>query len=206
MDIANILEGEFEGVEDYRLLEVGQEASTGDDDDSEQLGSTDVVECDLREEDIEEDSVLSRFLESTCGCKLGMNKVACSSTLSSVECIEFRNNCYQLSHDELDLVILSQIQSHYFMGDSTPVSAISPVSASPASQRSTNSVSKFFFREKPLCRKMFLFLHTVQHIIPLVVLLFVKTLILKKSVSSCYGVAVIWREWIKCHMKSNHRS
>ena len=49
------------------------------------------------------------FYTETCKCKLGSEEKACSTTLTQDEFIESRNNCYELSSTELDLV---RIRNH----------------------------------------------------------------------------------------------
>ena len=65
------------------------------------------------EEDLEEGSRVSDFHDATCGCKLGVNKTACSTTLTAIELIGSRDNCKQFSSGELDALLLSQIYSQF---------------------------------------------------------------------------------------------
>lgn len=64
--------------------------------------------------------------------------------------INYRSSCLELSKDELDLVVLGQIHSHY-----VPVTSQSDC-------RKTSYSSRFFFHSKPICQKTFLFVHAIS--------------------------------------------
>ena len=54
---------------------------------------------------------VKQFLEAECGCARGIKGGHCSLQFSEAAVLENLNNCMELSHRELDLVILANIQS-----------------------------------------------------------------------------------------------
>jgi hypothetical protein len=140
MDLASILDNEFvlaeedylpqvefsteaqEDSEDYLPLETQEEFSTEAQEDifedseavfEDSVTPINTIGIEFREEDLEEGSRVSDFYDATCGCKLGVNKTACSTTLTTIEFIEFRDNCKQYSRGELDALLLGQIHSQF---------------------------------------------------------------------------------------------
>ena len=98
---------EFE--EEEEEVNSASEDSSSDDEDNIDLQVEEDVEV-LEDDQTERDKV-QHFYTETCKCKLGSEDKACSTTLTQDEFIESRNNCYELSSTELDLVILGIIQS-----------------------------------------------------------------------------------------------
>lgn len=82
-----------------------------------------------------------------CKCKFGE---PCCKSISVELIINYRSSCLELSKDELDLVILGQIHSHY-----VPLT-------SDSDRRKTSYSSHYFFHNKPICLKTFLFVHAIS--------------------------------------------
>ena len=69
---------------------------------------------DQAENDLENDEVLSKvekFLRDGCGCSRGIKGGQCSQQFSLEAVMANVNNCLELSHAELDLVVLANIQA-----------------------------------------------------------------------------------------------
>lgn len=82
-----------------------------------------------------------------CKCKLGEGSTPCCKSISVEFIMNYRSSCLELSKDELDLVILGQIHSHYALLTSD-------------SDRSYSS--RYFFHNKPICLKTFPFVHAIS--------------------------------------------
>ena len=54
---------------------------------------------------------VKQFLQAGCRCSKGIKGGQCSQQFSEVAVIANMNNCMELSHEELDLVILANIQA-----------------------------------------------------------------------------------------------
>ena len=52
------------------------------------------------------------FLQAECGCKMGKDGKPCTSSLTFHDVFEYRDNCHELTSDELDMVILGQLNAH----------------------------------------------------------------------------------------------
>lgn len=172
MDLASVLEKELVDAEvEYLPLQTGEEFSSGpqevtcdDSGDSEAVLAdeeplSDIVAVDFRPEDHEEESLVSDFHGTTCGCKLGVNKTACSAALTVSELASFRDNCKQFSNGELDAAVLAQIHSQFQHSISQP----STTESCQANRRCTNAIAKFFYNTRPICRRTFLFLHGISN-------------------------------------------
>ena len=61
--------------------------------------------------DMEEQQDIEKFLSNTCKCKLGPEGRPCCLSLSMDTITRCRDKCAELSHNELDLVVMSQV--HY---------------------------------------------------------------------------------------------
>ena len=97
------------------------------------------VEVEASDSDLQEDSRVHKFLTDTCKCHLGVGNKPCCLTLSTDAIRKCRQSCFELSHNELDLVIMAQV--HYFR---TVLGA-------------TRSVSSYYFHGVKLCQATFLF-------------------------------------------------
>ena len=131
--------------------------TTADDtDDDEQGPLRDTTECieealgDLQREGIvaldvsnverKEEEKVELFMRDGCGCKLN-----CHQTLGKEAIVARRNDCAELSKQELDLVILGQLGA--FEKGSTP--------------QSSRLRSSFYMSGSRVCKRAFLFVHGV---------------------------------------------
>ena len=85
-----------------------------------------------------------------CACQFGEGRTPCYKSVPVQDLIKYRSNCLELSKDELDLVILVQVHSHYVSGTSA------------SNVRKSSYSSRYFFHDKPIYLKTFLFVHSVS--------------------------------------------
>ena len=104
--------------------------------------------------DIQEDERVREFLSDTCGCHLGVGNQACCLAFSSAAIRKCRNSYSELSHNELDLVVMSQV--HYLRTTEDQV-----VERSTSSD-SFRPVSAYYFQGVRICQATFLFLHHIS--------------------------------------------
>ena len=95
-------------------------------------------------------ALVKRFLQAECGCKMGKDGKPCTSSLTFHDVFEYRANCHELTSDELDMVILGQLNAHC------------SGSASVASSSRSSAAATYFHKNNQLCRKCFLFVHTIS--------------------------------------------
>ena len=62
-------------------------------------------------DDIHETEIVERFMNNSCWCKTGPKGSPCSSGLTEVTIKRCRAENFELSRDELDLVILAQLRA-----------------------------------------------------------------------------------------------
>ena len=105
-------------------------------------------------EDDQEVQNIDQFMDKGCSCHLGVQGTLCYLQLRR-EAVELnRQDCLELSKNELDLVILSQINSHQCL---TKVPAILPLSPQSRSR------STFYFHGLQVCFNTYLYLHCLSH-------------------------------------------
>ena len=93
-------------LEDVRELtkdELVQEAMT-------QLPTVSSVDYDVRDVDTQEDDLVTKFMTSGCGCSQFSGK-ECSIQFTNEHVSQARGRCLELSHNELDIVLLGQLQA-----------------------------------------------------------------------------------------------
>ena len=73
-----------------------------------------MAECEQLELLIDKEEIVEKvkqFLQAGCGCSRGIKGGHCSQQFSKAAVLVNLNNCMELSHGELDLVILANIQA-----------------------------------------------------------------------------------------------
>ena len=95
---------------------------------------------DVRVSDLSEKKLVDDFTSGGCGCTKGPNNSSCSSQFERKYIASIRDSCFELSHDELDLLLIGQIMAC----------------------TSSNSHSSFFHQGKRICKKMFFFFHGIS--------------------------------------------
>ena len=116
--------------------------------------SRESVAVDSSFEDKKEEETIQAFIEESCCCSLGPKKTPCSSQLSLSTISQARNNCLQLSHSELDLVIMAQIHALRTHPDDKPTDY-------RGKTETFRSHTRYYVHGLPVCKKTFAFVHTV---------------------------------------------
>ena len=104
--------------------------------------------------DVKEQQDIQKFLVDTCKCKLGSRGKPCCLSFSMETIRSCRNNCAELSHNELDLVVISQV--HYLR-------TVEHLSVPRAhSSTSFRHISTYFIHGMKIYLTTFLFLHRIS--------------------------------------------
>ena len=93
---------------------------------------------------------VKQFLQAGCGCSRGIKGGHCSQQFSKAAVLVNLNNCMELSHGELDLVILANIQ------------AFTSVEVS-GEKRKRSPRCSFTFQARTICKEMFLNLYGISY-------------------------------------------
>lgn len=111
------------------------------------------LDIDEREEDVREELMIQKFVENGCGCYLGnSSKSQCSNNISINTFREVRSKMAELTHDELDLVIMGQVMAGTFQENSTT-----------RCEARKRGYTTFYYQGSRICQKTFLFLHTIGY-------------------------------------------
>lgn len=115
------------------------------------------VSHETSKEDLTEQEVVDRFMNTPCGCKMGPKQSCCSAMLTRETVEKCRQDNLELLSDELDLVVLAQIRAHRS-------TAFQPTVRMTHHKGSAfRSVSSYYIHGVPVCKKVFLFLHCMSH-------------------------------------------
>ena len=117
-------------------------------------GETD-VRIKERQMDVDESTAVTAFMQSTCGCKKGLGSKPCSSQFSANHLLSVCVSCFKLTRSELDMVGLGQLMAG-MNSDTTTNTA----SGNRGKDRQRASCT-FHHQGKPICKKMFKFIHTL---------------------------------------------
>ena len=109
-------------------------------------------------EDLNEEQLLDKFLLDGCGCRFGPNGTQCCAFLDRSVISKCREDCLQLESSELDLVVLSCIQSHLCLPDQQT----QHVSHHPTKYNSQTR-SEYYFRGVRICQSTFIFVYGLSH-------------------------------------------
>ena len=110
-----------------------------------------MAECDLVDA-LENEEIIAKvkkFLQDGCGCSHGTKGGQCCQQFSKEAVLSNLNNCLELSHGELDLVILANIQAF------TNTEII-------GEKRKRSSRCSFLYLNRPICKDMFLNLYGIS--------------------------------------------
>lgn len=97
---------------------------------------------------------MERFIAETCRCQLGPQQTACSVQLSRKTMELTRNNCHQMTRQQLNLVILSQLNALRTNKEEVP----SSYKGDPSKFR---PYTMFYMHGMKICQSTFLLLHTI---------------------------------------------
>ena len=111
-----------------------------------------MAECDLLDVLKSEEIIakVTKFLQEGCGCSRGSKGGQCCEQFSKEVVLSNLNNCLELSHGELDLVILANIQActnSEIIGE----------------KRKRSSQSSFLYLNRPICKDLFLNLYRISY-------------------------------------------
>ena len=111
-----------------------------------------MAECDqadlLESEEIV--AKVQKFLQDGCGCSPGTKGGQCCQQFLEEAVLSNLNNCLELSHGELDLVILANIQAF------TRIDVI-------GEKRKRSPRCSFLYQSRPICKEMFLNLYGISY-------------------------------------------
>lgn len=125
-------------------------------DDSADDCTDDYSDCefDYSASDKTERSKVEEFVKNTCECSQGDQGKPCSSTIHLQDIIDCRNNCFELTSSELDLVILGTIHASLNCDE---------VSRSGRrEQQRQRTRMPFYYHNRRICFKTFLFMHRIH--------------------------------------------
>ena len=112
-----------------------------------------MAECDhdvlMEQQEIVEK--VKNFLQAGCGCSRGRKGGHCSNQFSEEAVLTNLNNCVELSHGELDLVILANIQALFTTMEVT------------GEKRKWSPTCSFSYQSRTICREMFLNLYGIGY-------------------------------------------
>ena len=107
-----------------------------------------MVEID--ESDDQEEARIARYLAGGCSCQHGPKSTPCHKLFSAAQYREMRDECRELSRDELDLVVMGQLRALTLRD--------------PVTQRATTRVrsnAQFLFGGHHICMSTFCFLQNI---------------------------------------------
>ena len=102
---------------------------------------------------LENDEIIAKvekFLQDGCGCSHGTKGRQCCQQFAKEAVLSNLNNCLELSHGELDLVVLANIQA------CTKIEIL-------GEKRKRSSRCSFLFVNRPICKDMFLHLYGISY-------------------------------------------
>ena len=86
---------------------------------------------------------VQKFVQHGCGCRRGLKSGQCSDQFTEEAVVNNLYNCLELSHAELDLVILANVQAF----TATEVTG---------EKRKRSPNYNFLYQSQPICKEMFL--------------------------------------------------
>ena len=111
------------------------------------------VSVTMRPLDVEEEESVKTFADRGCKCTLGHNKSPCCHLFSVDHYLSIRSSFAELSHDELDMMVMGQIMATCFHS--------SDQSSSSAESSTSHNFQHFFHHGHRICQITFLFMHTI---------------------------------------------
>ena len=112
-----------------------------------------MADFELLDDELENEEILSKveiFLQNGCGCSYGAKGGQCSQQFSKEAVLFNVNNCLELSHGELDLVILANIQA-------------STNFETTGKKRKRSPCCSFLYLNCLVCKDMFLRLYGISY-------------------------------------------
>ena len=114
---------------------------------------TDSVSIDRRDLDVSKEAIIQQYVQHGCKCDLGPNKSPCSTLFPVEHFRSVRCQMAELSHDELDLVVMGQIMAGCFSSETS----------AHRDQERGKTYTLFHHNGKRVCQKTFLFFHRIGY-------------------------------------------
>ena len=111
-----------------------------------------VVDVDIDEAWDDEERKIARYVACGCSCKHGPHNTPCHKLFAATEYRAMRDECRELSRDELDLVVMGELRGMTMRDGLT--------------QRDSNrlrTVTQYQFGGHRICYRTFCFLHNIGH-------------------------------------------
>lgn len=131
-----------------------QGTSSDDDDSNNDVAAHFVLQPELRDTDLSEQSFQLNFKTKTCGC-VRLHGKPCSTLVDWNSLVEYKTNSLALSHSELDLLIKIQLFRHRSAGEMT-------TSRKHSSKDREKPRQEYFFSGQRECRETFAFVHRLN--------------------------------------------
>ena len=112
-----------------------------------------VTMCPL---DIKEEDLVKTFADHGCKCTLGPNKSPCCRLFAVDHYLSLRCAFAELTHTELDMMVMGEIMSTCFHSPKA-----SGQSSSPTAVKTTHNFQHSYHHDHRVCQPTFLFLHTI---------------------------------------------
>ena len=119
-----------------------------------QLDSDTTIPVDQRAVDEAEERLIQQFAQDSCKCDLGPNRSPCCTTITAEHFRSVRCQMLELTHDELELVVMGQVMAGCFSGET---------SSHRRQERGKSYTCMFHHNGMRICQKTFLFLHTMGY-------------------------------------------
>ena len=116
-----------------------------------QLDNDMTIPVDQQEVDEAEEQLIQQFARDGCKCDFGPNWSPCCTTITVEHYRSVRCQMLELTHDELDLVVMGQVMASCFSGGTS----------SHRRLERGKSYTMFHHNGMRICQKTFLFLHTM---------------------------------------------
>ena len=92
---------------------------------------------------------IQKFIEDGCECRRGSKSIQCSDQFTVETVLNNLYNCLELSHAELDLVVLANIQAF-------------TATEETGKKRKRSPPYSFLYHSAPICKEMFLNLYGIS--------------------------------------------
>ena len=113
-----------------------------------------MAECELADDLLDSEEIVAKvkkFLEEGCKCSQGVKGGYCSQQFQKEVVLSNLNNCLELSHGELDLVILANIQ------------AFTRIDVIAREKRKRSAHCSFLYLNRPICKEMLLNIYGISY-------------------------------------------
>ncbi|XP_062591990.1 uncharacterized protein LOC134253485 [Saccostrea cucullata] len=114
------------------------------------------TELELRSVDIDDEKCVEEFKSKTCGCSK-LYGVPCSTKVEFSHILEYRQQCQEMSNEELDLTVKVQLAAHRKSSTYWPQS----MSKKQKTKDRERVAQKYYFAGQQVCRDTFLFCHSI---------------------------------------------